>query len=174
MLTFNEFTNICEGKKSTLPPNAVPGTYQEKDGVTSYTLAPYEGSNEPIGSAKKVTKMLDKQGGIGGKSIKKYVKSVQKIKEDIEQRRRQLRQRQQQQIQAQRQRVADYQAAQQQATQDRIEAQQQARQDRIEAQKEARQKQKERKEIKQELRRELQTEQTPTMEPNEYNKQIAR
>jgi histidinol dehydrogenase len=112
MITFRDFTNICEGKKSALPPNAVPGTYQEKDGVKSYTLAPYEGPSKPIGSAKKVKKILDKQGGVGGKSVKKYARKIEKIKEDIEQRRQQLRQRQLQQMQANKQKVADYQASQ--------------------------------------------------------------
>ena len=38
MLTFREFIHICEGKKT--PPGAVKGTYQQKDGVKTYTLAP--------------------------------------------------------------------------------------------------------------------------------------
>jgi len=111
MLTFREFLLVCE-KKSVEPPNAVPGTYSEKDGVTRYTLKPYEGPSGPIGSAKKVNKMLDKQGGIGGKSIKKHVKAIQKIKEDLEQRRQQLRQRQLNQISSHKERVASYQASQ--------------------------------------------------------------
>jgi hypothetical protein len=35
-------------------------------------------------------------------------------------------------------------------------------------------KRKEREDLKREIKRELQTEQTPTMQPNEYNKQVAR
>jgi hypothetical protein len=151
MLTFREFLLVCE-KKSVEPPNAVPGTYSEKDGVTRYTLKPYEGPSAPIGSAKKVNKILDKQGGIGGKSMKKHVKAIQKIKEDLEQRRQQLRQRQIDQMKSHKDKVASHQAAQrerQSATQ-------------------------EREQLKKEIKRELQSEQHPTMKPNEYNKQIAR
>jgi hypothetical protein len=75
MLTFREFCTICEGKKSNDPPYAVPGTYQEKDGVKTYTLKRDDKPKKtPIKSAKKITKMLDKQGGIGGKAIKKAKK----------------------------------------------------------------------------------------------------
>jgi hypothetical protein len=75
MLTFREFCTICEGKKSNDPPYAVPGTYQEKDGVKTYTLKRDDKPKKtPIKSAKKIAKMLDKQGGIGGKAIKKAKK----------------------------------------------------------------------------------------------------
>jgi hypothetical protein len=81
MLTFREFYGICEGKKPNAHPYAVPGTYQEKDGVKTYTLKRDDvPKREPIKSAKKITKMLDKQGGIGGKAIKKAGKKI-KIEE---------------------------------------------------------------------------------------------
>jgi hypothetical protein len=83
MLTFREFIHICEGKKA--PPGAVKGTYKEKDGVKTYTLAPYEGPSGPLGSEKKVMKTLDKQGGIGGGAIKKAKKKVKKIEKIEEQ-----------------------------------------------------------------------------------------
>ncbi len=80
------------------------------------------------------------------------MKTFNQLCEDIEKRRLQLRQRQQQQMQTQKQKVADYQAAQ----------------------KERQSAQREREQLKKEIKRELQNEQTPAMEPNEYNKQIAR
>jgi hypothetical protein len=83
MLTFREFIHICEGKKA--PPGAVKGTYQEKGGVKTYTLAPYEGPSGPLGSEKKVMKTLDKQGGIGGGAIKKAKKKAKKIEKIAEQ-----------------------------------------------------------------------------------------
>jgi hypothetical protein len=83
MLTFREFIHICEGKKA--PPGAVKGTYKEKDGVKTYTLAPYEGPSGPLGSEKKVMKTLDKQGGIGGGAIKKAKKKAKKIEKIEEQ-----------------------------------------------------------------------------------------
>jgi hypothetical protein len=95
MLTFREFYGICEGKKSNEPPYAVLGTYQEKDGVKTYTLKRDDKPKKtPIKSAKKITKMLDKQGGIGGKAIKKAEKKVKSVSEDLETRRHQLAQRQ--------------------------------------------------------------------------------
>jgi hypothetical protein len=84
MLTFREFLTICE-KKSSIPPHAVPGTYQEKDGVKTYTLARHDAPQAPIGSAKKVTKELEKQGGIGGGAIKKAKKKAKKIEKISEQ-----------------------------------------------------------------------------------------
>jgi hypothetical protein len=84
--------------------------------------------------------------------MKKHVKAIQKIKEDLEQRRQQLRQRQIDQMKSHKDKVASHQAAQrerQSATQ-------------------------EREQLKKEIKRELQSEQHPTMKPNEYNKQIAR
>lgn len=83
MLTFREFIHICEGKKA--PPGAVKGTYKEKGGVKTYTLAPYEGPSGPLGSEKKVMKTLDKQGGIGGGAIKKAKKKAKKIEKIAEQ-----------------------------------------------------------------------------------------
>jgi len=83
MRTFREFIHICEGKKA--PPGAVKGTYKEKDGVKTYTLAPYEGPSGPLGSEKKVMKTLDKQGGIGGGAIKKAKKKAKKIEKIEEQ-----------------------------------------------------------------------------------------
>jgi len=83
MRTFREFIHICEGKKA--PPGAVKGTYQEKGGVKTYTLAPYEGPSGPLGSEKKVMKTLDKQGGIGGGAIKKAKKKAKKIEKIEEQ-----------------------------------------------------------------------------------------
>jgi hypothetical protein len=112
MLTFREFYGICEGKKPNAHPYAVPGTYQEKDGVKTYTLKRDDApKREPIKSAKKITKMLDKQGGIGGKAIKKAEKKV-KVSEDLEARRMQLRQRKLNQMAKQKQNVASYQSAQ--------------------------------------------------------------
>ena len=72
MLSFREFYQICEGKKSNLPPNAIPGSYKEHpDGTKTYTLPiPKPGTYKPLG-AKKVKKLLDTQGGIGGKAIEK-------------------------------------------------------------------------------------------------------
>jgi hypothetical protein len=79
MITFREFLLVCEKKTST-PPYAVPGTYKEVDGAKTYTLAPYEGPSGPLNTEKKVKKVLDKQGGIGGGAIKKAKKKADKIK----------------------------------------------------------------------------------------------
>jgi len=84
MITFREFLLVCEKKTST-PPHAVPGTYKEVDGVKTYTLAPYEGPSGPLKTKKKVEKVLDKQGGIGGAAIKKAKKKADKIKKLEEQ-----------------------------------------------------------------------------------------
>ena len=84
MITFREFLLVCEKKTST-PPHAVPGTYKEVDGVKTYTLAPYEGPSGPLKTEKKVKKVLDKQGGIGGGAIKKAKKKADKIKKLEEQ-----------------------------------------------------------------------------------------
>lgn len=80
------------------------------------------------------------------------MKTFNQLSEDIAKRRLELRQRQQQQMQAQKQKVADYQSAQ----------------------KEKAAAAQERESLKKEIKRELQTEQTPTMDPTEYNKQVAR
>lgn len=81
MLSFREFYEICEGKKSGTPPNAVSGTYQERpDGSKSYTLAkPDEAPSKKPLSQKKLNKILDKQGGIGGGAIKKELKKKKKM-----------------------------------------------------------------------------------------------
>jgi hypothetical protein len=153
MITFREFLIICE-KKSSTPPHAVPGTYKEVDGVKTYTLARHDAPPTPLGTEKKVKKELEKQGGIGGgaiKKVKKKAKKIEKIKEDIEKRRQQLKQRQLQQVAAQKQKVSDYQSAQ----------------------KEKQQAAAERETLKKEIKRELQSEQSPTMEPNLYSKQVA-
>lgn len=78
--TFEEFMLIAEGKKKekkkekdNTPVNAVPGTYREHpDGSKSYILKPYEPrkSSKPM-SKKKIFKELERQGGIGAKSIRK-------------------------------------------------------------------------------------------------------
>ena len=101
MLTFREFYQICEGKKSDTPPHAVPGTYKrDSEGTISYTLRSYDG---PIGkpTKKEVDKLVVKRSG--GKEVtkrlKKLAKSVNKIEEDIDQRRQELRQRSRDQMQ---------------------------------------------------------------------------
>jgi chromosome segregation ATPase len=154
MLTFREFYQICEGKKPDTPPHAVPGTYKrDSEGTISYTLQSYDG---PLGKPKKkeIDKLVVKRSG--GKAvtdrIKKLAKSVKKIDEDLEQRRQDLRQRQFGQMQSYKQKVADYKASQ----------------------REKQQASSERETLKREIKRELQTEQTPHMEPNYYNQQIAR
>ncbi len=152
MLTFREFYGICEGKKPNAHPYAVPGTYQEKDGVKTYTLKRDDvPKREPIKSAKKITKMLDKQGGIGGKAIKKAEKKV-KVSEDLEARRQQLAQRQRDNVAAFKERSTAS----------------------ANAQKERVARQREREQLKSEIKRELQTEQTPTMEPNLYSQLVAK
>lgn len=83
------------------------------------------------------------------------MKTFTQFSEDVnrlEQRRKQLRQRQQDQITRQKERVAAYQAA---------------RRQKIESQRE-------REALKKEIKRELQTEQTPTMKPNLYSQLVAR
>ncbi len=153
MLTFREFYGICEGKKPNAHPYAVPGTYQEKDGVKTYTLKRDDApKREPIKSAKKITKMLDKQGGIGGKAIKKAEKKVKSVSEDLEARRQQLAQRQRDNVAAFKERSTAS----------------------ANAQKERVAKQRDREQLKSEIKRELQTEQHPTMEPNLYSQLVAR
>ena len=143
MLTFKEFYEICEGKKPSMPPHAVPGTYQETDGVKTYTLQKYEG---PQGKPKKkeIQKLIASS---GGQAVKKHIKKVEKIKEDLEQRRQELRQRQLDQMATQKKKVASYQSAQREKIA----------------------KQKEREELKREIKRELQTEQSPHMNPTPFN-----
>jgi len=84
------------------------------------------------------------------------MKTFTQFSESIEQRRQQLQQRQIDAAAAQQQRVADYQAMQKQ----KIAAQ--------------REKEDLTKEITAKVKKELQTEQTPTMQPNLYNQLIAR
>ena len=80
------------------------------------------------------------------------MKTFQQFNEDIAKRRLQLRQKQVKQMQAHKEKVASYQSAQ----------------------KERQAAGQEREQLKKEIKRELQAEQHPTMEPNEYNKQVAR
>ena len=80
------------------------------------------------------------------------MKTFAQFSEDLEQRRQQLRQRQLDQMATQKQNVSSYQSAQR----ERIA------------------KQREREQLKSEIKKELQTEQTPVMEPNFYNQIIAR
>jgi hypothetical protein len=93
-------------------------------------LQSYEG---PPGkpTKKEVDKLVVQRSG--GKAVKKRLKKISKIAEDIETRRRELKQRQQDQMASQRERVAGYHATQ----------------------KEIRQKQAEREELKREIKREL-------------------
>lgn len=72
--------------------------------------------------------------------------------ENIEKRRLELRKRQLEKIETHKQKVADYRARQQ----EKIQAQQ------------------DRENLKKEIKRELQTEQTPVMEPNLYSQQVAK
>ena len=80
------------------------------------------------------------------------MKTFSQLTEDIAKRRLELRQRQLKQMAAQKQKVSDYQASQGQKKQSSAE----------------------RESLKREIKRELQAEQTPMMQPNEYNKQVAR
>ena len=79
------------------------------------------------------------------------MKTFTQFSEDLQQRRQELRQRQLKQVAAHKERVVSYQSAQ----------------------REKRQASTERESLKKEIKRELQTEQTPTMEPNLYSKQVA-
>ena len=80
------------------------------------------------------------------------MKTFQQFSEDIESRRRELHQKRKDQMRAQKEKVASYHAAQ--------------RDRQIAAQ--------EREQLKKEIKRELQSEQTPTMQPSDYNKQITK
>lgn len=131
MLTFREFYQICEGKKPDTPPHAVPGTYKrDDDGTQTYTLQRYEG---PLGkpTKKEVDKLVVKRSG--GKAVKKRLKNISKIEEDIESRRAELKKRQRETMERFKQRSADYR----------------------EAQRERRERQREREELKNEIKREL-------------------
>ena len=131
MLTFREFYQICEGKKPDTPPHAVPGTYtRDADGTQTYTLQRYEG---PLGkpTKKEVNKLVVQRSG--GKAVKKRLKNISKIEEDIESRRAELKKRQRETMERFKQRSADYR----------------------EAQRERRERQREREELKNEIKREL-------------------
>ena len=80
------------------------------------------------------------------------MKTFRQFSEDLQQRRQELRQRQLKQVAAHKQKIADYQSSE----------------------KERQQANTERETLKKEIKKELQTEQTPTMEPNFYNQQVAR
>lgn len=87
MLTFREFYNICEGKKPSTPPHAVPGTYKrDSEGTISYTLQRYDG---PLGkpTKKEVNKLVVQRSG--GKEVEKHLKrrakEIKKIGEDVNQ-----------------------------------------------------------------------------------------
>ena len=149
MLTFREFYQICEGKKPDTPPHAVPGTYKRSDsGVQTYTLQRY-GGPEGKPTKKEVKKLIvDRSGGKAVTDrVKKLAKSVKKIDENLEQRRHELQQRQISQMQAHKQKVADYKASQREKRESSVE----------------------RENLKKEIKRELQTEQTPHMDPNLYS-----
>lgn len=85
MLTFREFCEICEGKKPSTPPHAVPGTYKrDSEGTISYTLQRYEG---PLGkpTKKEVNKLVvQRSGGTEvKKELKRRAKQIKKIGEDV-------------------------------------------------------------------------------------------
>jgi hypothetical protein len=74
MKTFSEFI-IESKKKSNLPPNAVPGTYQEHpDGSKTYTLKPTKPLKKPL-SKSQILDKLKNQGGIGGKAVRKALEN---------------------------------------------------------------------------------------------------
>jgi hypothetical protein len=75
-ITFREFIELAEGKKKdkkkdkNIPPNAVPGTYNvTPEGSRSFTLKPGKPFKNPP-SIKDINRLLNKQGGIGGKAIR--------------------------------------------------------------------------------------------------------
>jgi hypothetical protein len=154
MLTFREFYEICEGKKPDTPPHAVAGTVnRDSSGTLTYTLQSYDGPKGKPSKKEIEKKVLNQSGGKKvEKHAKKVAKTINKIKEDIEQRRQELRQKQLKQMATHKQNVANYHTSQ--------------RDRQIAAQ--------EREQLKKEIKRELQSEQTPTMQPSDYNKQIAK
>jgi hypothetical protein len=80
MLTYREFYEICEGKKSTDPPHAVPGSVKDLgDGARTYTLQSYTGPSGPP-SKKEIEKTVISKSG--GKEVKKYVKARDKKKKN--------------------------------------------------------------------------------------------
>jgi len=75
MLTYREFYQICEGKKSGTPPHAVPGTYKEVDGVKTYTLQRHEGPTRKP-TKKEIQKLVVDRSG--GKAVKQELKRRKK------------------------------------------------------------------------------------------------
>ena len=168
MKTFQEF--IDEGLKAKLRTAYIQGRMENEPQVTSFVLPKSSNPSQP-GTPERAAEIEYTQKHSGGGAVKKAIKSKEKklkkdakravkrilsLKEDIERRRRELRQRQLNQMSANQQRVADYQ----------------------ETQRERKKAESEREELKREitrkLKRELQTEQTPVMQPNPYNVMIAR
>ena len=112
-ITFREFVEILEGKKNKnknrLPiPNAVDGTYQEDpDGSKTYTLKPAKPFKKPL-SKKKISKELEKQGGIGGGAVRRALKkreeqqegfSIKKSQQELEKKRKEAEKQKQQERQ---------------------------------------------------------------------------
>lgn len=77
--TFEEFMSICEGKKSDIPPHAVPGTYQkDSDGTQRYTLQRYEGPlSKP--TKKEINQLVVKRSG--AKAVEQRLKRLSKSKD---------------------------------------------------------------------------------------------
>jgi hypothetical protein len=81
LITFREFVELAEGKKK-IPPSAVPGTYNvTPEGSRSYTLQPGKPFKKPP-SKKDIFKLLNQQGGIGGKAIQKELKRRNKEQQE--------------------------------------------------------------------------------------------
>jgi hypothetical protein len=108
-ITFREFVELVEGKKNkNEPPNAVPGTYQEyPDGYKTYTLKPAKPFKKPL-SKKKISKELEKQGGIGGGAVRRALKkreeqqegfSIKKSQQELEKKRKEAEKQKQQERQ---------------------------------------------------------------------------
>ena len=85
-ITFREFVEIVEGKKNknkntNEPPNAVDGTYQEyPDGSKTYTLKPAKPLKKLL-SKKEISNQLEKQGGIGGSTVRRALKKREEQQE---------------------------------------------------------------------------------------------
>ena len=76
MLTYREFYEICEGKKPTDPPHAVPGSVRDLgDGARTYTLQSYNGPSRPP-TAKEIKKHITSQSG--GKKVERYARKKKK------------------------------------------------------------------------------------------------
>jgi hypothetical protein len=109
-ITFREFVELAEGKKNTNPEpsSAVPGTYQEyPDGYKTYTLKPAKPFKKPL-SKKKISKELEKQGGIGGGAVRRALKkreeqqegfSIKKSQQELEKKRKEAEKQKQQERQ---------------------------------------------------------------------------